>query len=77
MFKCTEYFRYARHRPDRIVIRDEWILRAIRDPLAEVIQQDGRLRRWVYIPEEQRYLRVVLADGQTVHNAFFDRRFSP
>ena len=27
---------------------------------------------------EQRYLRVaLLADGQTVHNAFFDRRFSP
>ena len=78
MFKCTEYLRYARHRPDRIVIRDEWILRAIRHPLAEVIQQDGRLRQWVYIPEEQRYLRVVLlADGQAVHNAFFDRRFSP
>ncbi len=74
----AEYFRYARHRPDRIAIRDEWILRAIRDTLAEAIQPDGRLRRWVYIPEEQRYLRVVLlADGQAVHNAFFDRRFSP
>jgi hypothetical protein len=30
----------------------------------------------VYIPEEGRYLRVILlADGRTVHNAFFDRRF--
>ena len=78
MFESTEYFRHARERPDRIAIRDEWILRAIRDPLAEAIQLDGRVRRWVYIPEERRYLRVVLlADGETVHNAFFDRRFSP
>jgi hypothetical protein len=27
---------------------------------------------------ENRFLRVVLlADGETVHNAFFDRRFEP
>ena len=37
-----------------------------------------RIRRWLYIPEAQRYLRVVLlADGETVHNAFLDRRFRP
>jgi hypothetical protein len=31
------------------------------------------------IPEmENRYLRVILLeDGETVHNAFFDRRFVP
>jgi hypothetical protein len=31
------------------------------------------------IPEmENRWLRVILlADGETVHNAFFDRRFVP
>jgi hypothetical protein len=30
----------------------------------------------VFIEEAQKYLRVVtLADGETVHNAFFDRRF--
>ena len=53
-------------------------MRAIQWPIAEAVQMDGRLRRWVYIPEEQRYLRVVLlSDGETVHNAFFDRRFSP
>lgn len=52
--------------------------RAIQQPLAEVVQGDGRMRRWVYIPEEQRHLRVILlADGGTVHNAFFDRRFRP
>jgi len=47
-------------------------------PLAELVQGDGRIRRWVYIPEERLHLRVVLlADRATVHNAFFDRRFRP
>ena len=76
-FKSTEYFNHTHHRPDRIGIRDEWIVRAIHEPLSEAVQHDGRIRRWVYISEERRYLRVVLlADGETVHNAFFDRRFS-
>jgi hypothetical protein len=65
-------------RPDRVRIRDEWIVRALQEPLAETVQGDGRIRRWVYIPEEQHHLRIVLlADGETVHNAFFDRRFRP
>lgn len=53
-------------------------MRAIDSPLAETVQEDGRVRRWAYIAEEARYLRVVLlADRETVHNAFFDRRFHP
>jgi hypothetical protein len=61
------------------VIRDEWIERAIAAPLREHVQADGRIRRWIPVPEmENRYLRVVLLpDGETVHNAFFDRRFEP
>ena len=64
-------------RSDRAVIRDEWIERAIATPLREHVQADGRIRRWVQVPEmENRFLRVVLLpDGETVHNAFFDRRF--
>jgi hypothetical protein len=46
--KTTLYFDALRNRPDRAVIRDEWIERV-----------------------------VLLADGETVHNAFFDRRFVP
>jgi hypothetical protein len=40
---------------------------------------DGRIRRWARISEaDGRFLRVILlADGETVHNAFFDRRFTP
>ena len=48
-------------------------------PVREVIQADGRIRRWARIEAmEGRFLRVVLLpDGETVHNAFFDRSFEP
>lgn len=77
--KGTRYFEALRSRPDRAIIRDEWIERAIRAPIKETVQADGRIRRWVQVAEmENRYLRVVLLpDGETVHNAFFDRRFVP
>jgi hypothetical protein len=77
--KFTRYFLEIRRRADRAVILDEWLERAIANPLREQIQADGRIRRWVKIDEMGgRYLRVVLLlDGETVHNAFFDRRFEP
>lgn len=61
------------------MIQDEWIERAIRTPVREHVQADGRIRRWTQVTEmEGRFLRVVLlADGETVHNVFFDRRFTP
>jgi len=75
--KFTRYFVHVRRRPDRLDIRDEWIERVIAKPEAELLQADGRVRRWARIPEAGgRYLRVVLLeDKQTIHNAFFDRRF--
>ena len=77
--RCTRYFLEIRTRADRAVILDEWIERAIVNPLREEVQADGRIRRWAQIPEmEGRFLRVVLLpDGETVHNAFFDRGFKP
>jgi hypothetical protein len=77
--KFTEYFEAIRVRPDRAMIRLEWIERAIQHPVREMMQADGRIRRWARIEEmEGRYLRVILlADGETVHNAFFDRSFEP
>lgn len=61
------------------MIQDEWIQRVIDHPVKEMIQKDGRIRRWAPIAEMGgRYLRVILLpDGQTVHNAFFDRSFTP
>lgn len=77
-FRSIEYFRNMRRRSDRASIRDEWILLTIENFVAEAVQGDGRIRRWAYISEEARYLRVILlADGVTVHYAFFDRGFKP
>jgi hypothetical protein len=75
--KITKYFEAIRSRPDRVIIRDEWILRVIASPEREYIQADGRVRRWAGIKEmEGRCLRVILLpDRETVHNAFFDRGY--
>ncbi len=66
-------------RPDRAAIKIEWIQQAIDQPVKEVIQRDGRIHRSAQISEmDGRYLRVILlSDGETVHNAFFDRSFKP
>lgn len=77
LHKTTEYFCTTRSRPDRVLIKDEWIEQVIVHPVREEVQSDGRIRRWARIDEaDGRYLRVILLeDGETVHNAFFDRRF--
>ena len=59
-------------------MRLEWIEKVITRPIRREIQPDGRIRLWGFIEETGKFLRVVLEpDGQTVHNAFFDRRFKP
>ena len=75
--KFTRYFQYTHRREDRKEIKLEWIEDVIANPITEQIQSDGRIRRWARIAEAGgRYLRVVLLeDGETVHNAFFDRSF--
>jgi hypothetical protein len=75
--KFTQYFLYTRGREDRKSIRLEWIERAVAYPIKAYVQADGRIRRWARIPEAGgKVLRVVLLqDGQTVPNAFFDRSF--
>lgn len=75
--RTTLYFDAMRRRPDRAAIRLDWISMTLREPDVECVQPDGRLRRWRRIDEAGgRWLRVVvLEDGETVHNAFFDRGF--
>ena len=73
--KFTEYFLYIRQRPDRAIIRMELIEDAVTNPNYTEVQSDGRIRKWKRIGEGK-FLRVVLlSDGETVHNAFFDRSF--
>ena len=74
--KTTKYFEYTRKRPDRSQIKNEWIKLVINEPAKTEIQSDGRIRKWAKISEVNRYLRVILLeDGETVHNAFFDRAY--
>lgn len=75
--KTTQYFDRIRHRVDRALIKDSWISQVILNPEARSVLADGRVRLWARVAQmENRYLRVVLlADGVTVHNAFFDRSF--
>jgi len=77
--KTTKYFDSISSRPDRKLIGIEWVKFVMENPEHEVVQVDGRVRLWAKIPEmENRYLRVILLeDRETVHNAFFDRRFKP
>lgn len=77
--KFTKYFLDIRTRPDRAVITNQMLKYVINNPVKEAIQADGRIRRWAKIKAmNNKYLRVILLpDGETVHNAFFDRGFTP
>lgn len=79
VLRFTSYFLATRQRPDRAVIDMVWIERTVTRPAHRAVQTDGRIRLWSRIPEAgNRWLRVVLLeDGVTVHNAFFDRSFKP
>ncbi len=63
----------------RPYIRLEWCRHALERPVRREVQpEDGRIRHWIFVPEIDRYLRVVtLPDGVTIHNAFPDRGFKP
>ena len=70
----TQYFIHTRFRPDRISITDEMIESVISHPIAKEVQSDSRIRLWG--KAQGKYLRIILLDdGVTVHNAFFDRNF--
>ncbi|MBI3193041.1 MAG: hypothetical protein HYZ34_01080 [Ignavibacteriae bacterium] len=57
-------------------IKMEWIEYVLNHPIRKENQPNGRIRFWSRISEKGKYLRVVTeSDGETVHNAFFDRRF--
>ncbi len=74
--KFTQYFLYIIKRPDRVKIEMEWIQETIKNPDYTEVQSDGRIRKWKKIREEGKYLRIILLpDGETIHNAFFDRSF--
>jgi hypothetical protein len=65
-----------KQRPDRAKIKMKWIKETIENPDYMEVQSDGRIRKWKRIKEEDKFLRIILLpDGETIHNAFFDRSF--
>ena len=75
--KTTTYFAASvmRRRP---YLRTKWIEYVLENPVRTEMQPNGRIRRWGFVPELGKYLRVVTEpDGETVHNAFPDRGFRP
>jgi len=78
--KTTRYFeeQVLRKRP---YIEPAWCPAVVAAPLRRVVQRDGRIRHWGAVIDtrdgSERILRVVtLDDGETIHNAFFDRDFT-
>ncbi len=77
--KATRYFQeqVLRKRPYLEVAAFAAILAS---PLRRSVQPDGRIRFWGRVTDPrdgtQRILRIVtLDDGETLHNAFFDRGY--
>jgi hypothetical protein len=49
-----------RQRPDRARIKMEWIEETINNPISTEVQEDGRIRKWKKIEEDDKFLRVIL-----------------
>ena len=77
--KATRYFeeQVLRKRP---YLQRHWCQAVVAAPIRREPQADGRIRFWGEAVDARdgrtRILRVVtLDDGETIHNAFFDRDF--
>ena len=77
--KPTRYFteQVLRKRP---YLPTEQFTTILATPLRRVVQPDARIRHWGRVTDprdgHQRVRRLVtLDDGETIHNAFFDRGY--
>lgn len=76
MLKTTRYFdNFASQKHPEV--ERAWIASVLANPVKTEQQPNQRIAYWGNIEEaENRVLRVItLEDGETVHNAFFDRNF--
>ncbi|MGH7066947.1 MAG: hypothetical protein ACREEU_04085 [Acetobacteraceae bacterium] len=77
--RATRYFLEQVLRK-RAYIVSEWCEAVVQAPPHREARPDGRIRFWGTVLDPRdgktRYLRVVtLDDGETIHDAFFDRDF--
>lgn len=76
MIKTTRYFdEFASQKHHEV--QSDWIEAVLANPVKKESQPNNRIAHWGNIEAAGgRALRVItLEDGETVHNAFFDRNF--
>ena len=56
--KYTQYFLHVRKRPDRAIIKNEWIKDTIDNPFHTEVQSDGRIRKWKKIPKRANFCEL-------------------
>ena len=60
----------------RPYLKQEWLEYVLNHHVRREVQSNRRIRYWAFVEELGKYLRVVTeSDGETIHNAFPDRRF--
>lgn len=82
--KMTAYFEDFVLKVKRPYLRAEWCERVRLDHEHSFVQENGRISFFGRVPELKEavgtdsYLRVVtLEDGETIHNAYPDRDYTP
>jgi hypothetical protein len=71
-FETTDYYE-LRAKLKRPEVADEWVIRVLANPYHTETQADGRIRYYGYIEEVNKWLRVILEDGEPL-NRFIDGR---
>ena len=65
----TPYYEEAKSKHPEIL--EEWVERVLESPQHIELQPNARLRYYGYIPEADKWLRVIISEGK-LHNRFFD-----
>jgi len=76
-YKFSKYFENKVLRKRPYIIKKEWCIKVIENPIKVEKQEENRWRFWGIVEEfDNKVFRVVtLEDKITIHNAFPDRRF--
>jgi hypothetical protein len=62
--------------PKRPYLDKELLEYIIANPIKREIQEDNKIKLCGYSSKYNKYVRIImLEDGETIHTAFFDRKF--
>ncbi|WP_371195140.1 hypothetical protein [Glaciecola sp. SC05] len=77
--QTTDYFAKKLNQPEYQHIQAQWIISTYTSPEFKFKQSDGRFGLYRKITEmNNQYLKLVLLkDGKTVRDVYFDKKFNP